>query len=136
MNFTRIIDSIISRTLAALFFALPLFFLPFTTDRFDFNKQMLLVGVTSLLLLAWIAKFILQKTVRLTITPFTLPLFIITLVTFASAIIQAPNRVEALMARPATLLSLLLLSLIATANLTSLKQLQRLKLGLIASAVV
>jgi len=136
MNFTRIIDSIISRTLAALFFALPLFFLPFTTDRFDFNKQMLLVGVTSLLLLAWIAKFILQKTVRLTITPLTLPLSLFTAITFASFLIQAPNRVEALMGRPATLLALFLLSLIATANLNTAKQLRHLLVGLTASAVV
>src|SRR3989344_5483138 len=126
IKFITVIDQFISFGLAALFFALPLFFLPFTADRFDFNKQILLVGVTSLLLLAWIAKLILQKTVRLTITPFTLPLFIVTLVTFASALIQAPNRVEALMGRPATMLALLLLSFIATTNLQSLKQLQRL----------
>src|SRR3989344_7035128 len=95
IKFITVIDKFISFGLAALFFALPLFFLPFTTDRFDFNKQMLLVGVTSLLLLAWIAKFILQKTVRLTITPLTLPLSLFTAITFASLLIQAPNRVEA-----------------------------------------
>src|SRR3989344_6615565 len=121
IKFITVIDQFTSFGLAALFFALPLFFLPFTADRFEFNKQMLLVGVTSLLLLAWIAKFILQKTVRLTVTPLTLPLFLFTLVTWASAVIQAPNRVEALMGRPATLLALLLLSLIATANLNTAK---------------
>lgn len=134
--FIKLIDSFISFGLALLFFALPLFFLPFTADRFDFNKQMLLVGITSLLLLSWIAKFILQKTVRLTITPFTLPLFILTLITFASALIQAPNRIEALMGRPAAILALLFLSFIATTNLNHLNYLRHLLMSLTASAVV
>ena len=136
MNFIKLIDTIIQYTLTALAFLLPLFFLPITPDMFEFNKQILLLAGATVMLAAWIAKMILQKTVRLTITPLTLPLFLLAAVTTASAILQSPSQTEAFMGRPTTLLALLVIMLTATSNLSSLAQIKRVIHGLIASATL
>lgn len=136
MNFTRVIDSLISWGVTLLAFLLPLFFLPITADFFDFNKQALLLAVTSVLLLAWLVKMIVQRTFRLTITPFTLPLALLTAVFLASAFLQAPNRLETLLDRPATFIALLSLLVIVTSNFTALTQIRRVFTAFIASATI
>lgn len=133
--FIRLVDQIINLSTILLCFLLPLFFLPFTADFYDFNKQALLLAVTSITLLAWIGKFILQKTVRLTLTPLTLPLFLLTAAFTASAILQSPNQVEAFLGRPSSLIALLLLTLTLNSNLT-LTSLRRSVYALTASATI
>ncbi len=57
-----------------LFLATPLFFL-FTTDElFEFNKMMLVYGVTLLISTAWVGRMIVQRAVILVRTPFDWPL--------------------------------------------------------------
>lgn len=44
-----------------LVFLLPIFFLPFTTDPLDFNKQMLLIFLVSIAFLLWLVKILNSK---------------------------------------------------------------------------
>ncbi len=62
-----------------LVFVLPLFFAPTTTDIFYLNKQTFLILATGLLLILTTAKTALEKSVRLTQTPFNLPLILLCL---------------------------------------------------------
>ncbi len=48
-------------SLYLLFFLLPLFFLPFTTDAFEVNKQTLLVILTVVALMAWLGSMVIEK---------------------------------------------------------------------------
>ncbi len=66
----RLVRSIIY----SMVFLVPLFFLPYTFDFFDFNKQYLLWALISLTFFIWIFKMvILEKTVVLKRTPLDIP---------------------------------------------------------------
>jgi tetratricopeptide (TPR) repeat protein len=52
-------------SLYALFFLLPLFFLPVTIEAFEVNKQILLVLLTMVALMAWLGSMVMEK--RLTL---------------------------------------------------------------------
>ena len=53
--------------------AIPLFYLPFTTDFYQFNKLALFYVLTGLGLLSWLVYSIAAKTVRLTLSTPLLP---------------------------------------------------------------
>jgi len=119
-----------------LAFLLPLFFLPTTTDFFDLPKNLLLITATSLLLVAWAVKHIINRTVRITLTPLTLPLAILTAVNLASTLLQSPNKVDAFLGRTGTLTALFILFFVVTNHISSVKHVTRLFYALIASATV
>lgn len=84
----------------ALFFllaapiAIPLFYLPFTTDFYQFNKLVLYYVLTGLGLLSWLIYSIAGKTVRLTLSTPLLPFFVLALVTVASIWFNPPRTAE------------------------------------------
>lgn len=129
-------DSFISWGITALAFLLPLFFLPITSNFFDYNKQVLLFFITSLLLVTWIIKLIYQKTLSLSFVPLTLPFTLLVAATGFSVLLQSSNQLETFMGKPATLITLLLLFLIATNNIHNFTQIRRHLLGLVTSAVI
>lgn len=92
MNFSKIF----SWGLAALSFLLPLFFLTYTTDFYNFNKTVLLYYGTSLLFVGWIAKVLVTKEVSWRKTHYQWPVVGFMLVFLLSTLIQAPNRWMAL----------------------------------------
>ncbi len=51
--------------LYALIFLMPLFFLPFTIDAWEFNKQALFVALTSASALCWISSMLVEKKITL-----------------------------------------------------------------------
>lgn len=80
------IDHFNSYLIVATVFLLPLFFTPFTANLFDLNKQVLIVISTGLLLISWMIRNILSKSFRLTVSPITGALFLMTLVMIIGSI--------------------------------------------------
>lgn len=58
-------------------FLVPLFFLPYTSEFYEFNKQMLLILATTILVVAWFGKMWTQKELRLSRTPLDLPILLL-----------------------------------------------------------
>lgn len=80
--------------LKATLFLLPLFFLPLTTDAFDFNKTLMLAVGVLVSLLLW-SLTISSADFKLRVTPFDLPVLAFTGAILASAIFVTPNRIDA-----------------------------------------
>ena len=69
----KIFNLIIKLSIYGLVFLMPLFWLPWTNEVFEFNKQYLLVFLAALALMAWLAKMVLvQKKVTFRRTPLDL----------------------------------------------------------------
>ena len=82
---------IIKFNIYTLVFLLPLFFLPFSYEAFEFNKQYLLFFLVSLSVLAWLAKMVLvDKELRFR----TSPLDVFVLVFLAAAVLSAVFSVD------------------------------------------
>ncbi len=78
----------------ATVFVLPLFFLPITSDFFEFNKAILLIVITLIGLLLWA----LSKTrgeFKIRFTPIDLPVFLFAATMLASSLIVTPNKYDA-----------------------------------------
>ena len=77
-----------------LVFLTPLFFLPFTPDFYEFPKHFLIIVVSLVSLLLLGLTFVTERQVRLTFSPFSLP--VLTLITsfILSTFFKAPNRLD------------------------------------------
>ena len=127
----KLINLVITYLTAGLVFLVPLFFLPITTEFYSFNKNILLIAGTSLLLILWLAKMVISRAVSFRFSAFDLPLLLFTLSIGASIIFADDNRTEALLnpMMGGTFISLTLLYFIITNNFT------RKKLGLLLTAL-
>lgn len=67
-----------------LAFLLPVFFLPITTEYFEFNKMYLALGASVIVAILWIAKVLAEKRLDLPKSPLNLPILALTLVYAAS----------------------------------------------------
>lgn len=76
-------------------FLLPLFFLPITSEFYEFNKQALLVVSTLVLLLLLATEYVSERQVRILRSPFGLPLLLLALSWVLSALLKTPNKVDA-----------------------------------------
>jgi len=66
----KLLDRIIKISLYALTFLIPLFFLPFSFEAFEYNKQFLLLILVSLAFFAWLAKMVVvDKEIRFKRSP-------------------------------------------------------------------
>ncbi len=81
--------------IAGTIFILPWFFLPITSEFYDFNKNALLIISTLALLALWVIMSIVDRQVRITRSPLALPILSLATVWLAGAILRSPNRVEA-----------------------------------------
>ncbi len=77
-------------------FLLPLFFLPITSEFYDFNKQALVIflALTSLLILT--ISFVAERQVTLTFSPIGLPILVFLTSIALSTIVKSPNRLDAI----------------------------------------
>lgn len=83
----KILDKVIKFSLYLLAFLVPIFWLPFSFEAYEFNKQYLLFFLVSLAFFAWLAKMILvDKEIRFRRTPLDIPVLIFLLVAILSAI--------------------------------------------------
>lgn len=72
-NLGGLFDKILSFGTVALAFLVPIFFLPFTSEYYEFNKQALLIFATLILTLSWIGKMWVSRELRFVRTPLDLP---------------------------------------------------------------
>lgn len=93
---SKIINKIISWSIIILVGLIPLFFLTFSSEFYDFNKNILLLIVSLLLLSIWFLKMVLEKKVTFHRTAFDLPILAIAGAFILSTIITAPNKLETL----------------------------------------
>ena len=93
---TKALEKLINWTLIILVGLIPLFFLPFTSEFYDFNKNILLLVFSLLLLVFWALKMIFEKKVSFRRAPLDLPVLAIAGAFILSTIIAAPNKLETL----------------------------------------
>ncbi|MCD6402670.1 tetratricopeptide repeat protein [bacterium] len=83
----EILNKITKFSIYLLVFLVPLWFLPFSFEKFEFNKQYLLFFLTSITFFTWLAKQILyEKELRFRRTPLDLPVLIFLGIAILSAI--------------------------------------------------
>ncbi|MEA2113291.1 MAG: tetratricopeptide repeat protein [Patescibacteria group bacterium] len=83
----KIYNLVIKCSIYALVFLMPLFWLPWTVEMFEFNKQYLLFVLTVLAFLAWIAKMVIvRKKVVFRRTPLDIWILVFMLVAVLSAL--------------------------------------------------
>jgi hypothetical protein len=88
----------ISLAIVGIMFVLfPLLFLSTTTDAFVLPKQLLLIGLTSLALLFFALRTIVDGKLKLRTSPFDMPVILFAVVAFLSAVLSV-NRFDALIA--------------------------------------
>ncbi|MBI4653253.1 tetratricopeptide repeat protein [Candidatus Kuenenbacteria bacterium] len=76
-----ICDSFISAPIYFLVFLIPLFFLPFTFEIFEFNKQYLLWSLIAITLMAWLIKIaIIKKEFEFLKNPLNIPILILMII--------------------------------------------------------
>ena len=86
----NLFNKIIKISIYLLVFLLPLFWLPFTFEAFEFNKQYLLFFLASLAFFAWIAKMALvDKEIRFKRTPLDIPVLAFLFIAILSTIFSA-----------------------------------------------
>ncbi len=66
-------QTIIKYLLSLLAFLMPVFFLPITLEKFEFNKLSLLIVITGISLILWTVHVITNKEIKVAKTPFDLP---------------------------------------------------------------
>ncbi len=74
---------------------LPIFFLPVTSEFYDFNKNILLIVSSLILALILTLSFVFDRQVRLVRSPLGLPLLLIAITWLASTLLRSPNRFDA-----------------------------------------
>lgn len=120
----------------AYLFLFPLFFLPTTANFFETNKLALTVAMASVLLIFWGIDVISRRTLKLTITPFTLPLLVVGLSVIASVIFADNNRIEALLGRGSFIPALCLIAILVPFLIESKKFVTHALYALIGSGIV
>lgn len=88
----KTINKIINWGIIVLVGLLPIFFLPFTSEFYEFNKNILLLTVSGLLLLVWGLRMVLEKKVSFRRTPFDLPVLAIAGAFILSTIFASSNK--------------------------------------------
>ncbi|MBI5358779.1 tetratricopeptide repeat protein [Candidatus Amesbacteria bacterium] len=104
-------------------FLFPLWFLPITSDFYEFNKQILLIGTSLVLLLFLSLHWVMEKQVKILRTPLGLPALALAVSVLLSTVLRSPNKIEALLdpAQTGTILAGLVL-FFAVSNLFKTKQ--------------
>jgi len=96
-EFSSYLENVSLILVGILFVLFPIFFLSTTTDAFVEPKELLLIILSSLALLIFGFKTIVEGRLRLRTSPFGLPMLLFILVTLASAILST-NKADALTA--------------------------------------
>lgn len=118
------------------FFLFPLFFLPTTINFFETNKLLLTVIMAAVCFIAWGLDVIGRRSIRLTFTPFTLPLTLVGLSVIVSLFFSGSNRLEALLGRGAFIPALVVIALLLPTLIEAKAFVRRALYALIASASI
>lgn len=119
-------------TLAAVFL-IPLFFLPLTSEFYEYNKHILLLIFSSASLIVMILGFLADKQVRITRSPLGIPLLLLAVFWLISSLTQTPNRTDAFLepGQTATVLALCIFFFTSVNFIKSKKE-----LGLLVNASI
>jgi tetratricopeptide (TPR) repeat protein len=130
-----ILNKIISGGAMILAFLIPLFFLPFTYDFYEFNKNMLLFVIVGILLILWLLRMVLSGKISFKKNVFDLPVLLIAAAFILSTIFNAPNKLESLWmpGSTGTIVILTLLYFLITNNFEE-KSIKRILQALLVSA--
>lgn len=133
----KTIEKLINWTIIALVFLLPLFFLPITAEFYIFNKQTLLIGVTGIMAILWLAKMAAAQTLIFRRTVLDLPIILFAIAYLVVSLLAPANKVIALMAPTGvgTILALTVLYFVITNNMT-VSSIQYSVFSFIASAAI
>ncbi len=112
----RITSQILKIILPLTAFLVPLFFLPYTSNFFIPNKQILLGLLASIALLSWAFKSLAQRQVKITVTSTTTLLFLLVVIYLISSFLQAPNTAQALLGQTSLITSLFIILLTTTSE--------------------
>lgn len=77
-----------------LFFLVPLILTPFNYELFEYNKMMLVYGLTVIIAAAWIVKIIVNKKIRINRTPLDIPLILFLISQIISTVISIDTHVS------------------------------------------
>ncbi|MFA5133784.1 MAG: tetratricopeptide repeat protein [Patescibacteria group bacterium] len=135
-------DRLIAVCIYGVIAAIPIFFLPFTSDAVEFNKQFLLYFFVTIALIAWIIKGIAEKKLVIRRTPLDLPLLLVVF-TMLIATILSKNRYlsfwgdfSILSSSFVSFVFYILFYFLILNNVHTLKQVGRILLAFIISAAV
>lgn len=76
MKLSKICSEVIIYSFYLLFFAVPLFWLPFNSELFEFNKMLLVYFLTVVILAGWIIKGLAKKELIIKRTPLDIPIIL------------------------------------------------------------
>lgn len=138
----RFFEKLISLCLYGVVMLIPVFFLPFTPDAVEFNKQFLLYFLVIVGLIAWVSKGIAEKKLLIRRTPLDIPLLLVVVTLLISSIISKNRHLS--FWGDYTILSntfisfafYILFYFLVLNNVGSLKRTTRLLIALVASAIV
>ena len=91
LNITAVLDIISKYSIYVLALLLPVFFLPWTFNILDFNKQALLAVLVFVSLFAWMINVLISGKIKFNLTGFYIPLGIFVLIVLASTIFSLWN---------------------------------------------
>jgi tetratricopeptide (TPR) repeat protein len=113
----------------------PVFFLPITSEFYEFNKNFLLIGVSGILLLLLTVGFVVDKQVKITRSPFGLPILAVLITWLISTIARTPNRLDAILNpnQTGTIVALAIYYFTATNFIRTKRELDLLVAGLVGS---
>lgn len=138
----RFFERLVSLCLYGVAALIPIFFLPFTPDAVEFNKQFLLYFLVVVGLIAWVGKGIAEKKLTIRRTPLDIPLLLVVLTLLVSSIVSKNWHLSfwgdytALSNSFVSFIFYILLYFLALNNVKSVKQVSRLLVALIISSVI
>ncbi len=80
------IDSFFNLIVVGLAFLVPVFFLPITSEFYEFNKLILITVATLLMVILWIVKMLIAKKVEVIKSPLNIPIWLLVAVVVLSTI--------------------------------------------------
>ena len=119
-----------------LSFFVPLFFLPFTTDFFAFNKFFLLALIASVSLIAWSIRNLTRGKLHFTSSPAVVPLMFLVIVNIVSSLWISPTKQTSLLGQTSLFTSLTIIFITVTASQKNLFTIKSAIYGLIASTTL
>lgn len=93
---TKIFSRITELLLAAIVFLLPLIFLPFFTDGYDFGKMIFLLGASFIVFVIWLVDIFINKKVVYKKSSYFLPLFLLLIAFIISTLVNSTSRMQSL----------------------------------------
>ncbi|MFH0943365.1 MAG: tetratricopeptide repeat protein [Candidatus Beckwithbacteria bacterium] len=133
---SRITKTISLIALTIAFLGIPIFFLPITTDFFQLNKFIFFSLTTGVAFISWLVYNLATKSVRLTISPLLLPIFLLAVIGIVSNLLNTPFNPEAWVTRPALYIGIFIFFWLLTTLINSSKVAKKILNWLIVIGVV